>query len=96
MTQAASDLRELYGVPDKKTADRMLRIFRAALVTRRTPGRKPSKEVLAAVELKERGWSWPRIYAEVFADWQSWPFYERSYKKFNLRKAVMTRRRRLR
>jgi hypothetical protein len=80
-------------VIDRNTADRIVRAFRAMLVPRRIPGRKPCREVLAAEKLKERGWSWPLIYPEVFADWARWSWDKQSNKTFVLRKAVRTRRR---
>jgi hypothetical protein len=96
VTQCASNVRELHGVPDRKTADRIVRAFRAALLPRKAPGRKPSKEVLLATELRTQGWSWPRIYSEVFIDWAKWSWDKRSHKKFTLRRAVRSRRRRIR
>ena len=95
VTRFASDLAELHGPFDRPTAERIARVLRAVLVPRKRPGRKPSKEVLLATELREKGVPWPRVYPQVFKGWERWPFAKRSYMRFNLRRAVAARRRRL-
>ena len=75
----------------RSEAERMSRSFQALLLPRRTPGRKPTREVVVACELRSEGVSWSEVYREVFPRFSSMPFYERSYRKANLRRAVAAR-----
>jgi hypothetical protein len=87
---------DLYGPFDRDTAERVLRTLRAVLVPRKRPGRKPTKEVLLATDLLEQEVPWARVYPQVFKGWERWPFIKRSYMRFDLRRAVAARLKRLR
>ena len=95
---AASKVRGKYGPIDPITAKRIMRDFKAALVPRRAPGRKVSKEVATAAEMRSAGTPWLQIYPAAFEGFDRMPFEVRSYRKYNLRRAVAAylRRRRSR
>ena len=41
----------------------------AALVTRRTHGRKPTPQILTAVRMRSENMAWPQVYAAVIDDY---------------------------
>ena len=85
---AASKVRGKYGPIDPITAKRIMRDFKAALVPRRAPGRKVSKEVATAAEMRKAGTPWKQIYPSALEGFDQMPFDLRSYRKYNLRRAV--------
>ena len=88
VTHSAANLRKRYGPVDRDTADRMTRIFRAAVMPRKPPGRKPSKEVLTAVDMLLQNRPWVEIYPEAIDGYSEMPFHMRNYRSYKLRRAV--------
>ena len=88
LSLVTATIRRECGPIDRDAADRMARCFRAMLLPRRPPGRKPSREVAVAASLRRRGVQWRAIYPKALAGYASMPFYERSYRCYNLRRAV--------
>ena len=77
-TRCAARIRKRWGTAlDKEAAEKIARVFRAALVPRRKAGRKPDRETVRAAELwvrhskkkhllkREQRQLWQRIYREV-------------------------------
>jgi hypothetical protein len=99
LSKTAAEIRKASAEPIKRSeAQRMARYLVSVLVPRRSPGKKPTAEVLKAVELKQQGKPWFAIYPQVISDYDRMPKYERSWKCFKLRRAVAAslKRRRLR
>ena len=72
-TRCAARIRERCGATlDKETAEKIARVFRAALIPRKKAGRKPDHETVRAAELwvrhskkKQQRQLWQRIYRAV-------------------------------
>jgi hypothetical protein len=88
ITECAARLRKLHGKIERSVAQRMSRLLVASLVPRRTPGRKPTRAVLTAARLRNRGYSWKAIYPKSIAGFADLPWYLQSVRKHNLRRAV--------
>jgi len=88
VSHAASAIRRQLGEMDRIEADRIARCFRAMLLPRKPPGRKPSSEVLIATGMRMKGEPWKEIYPHALANYARMPFYERNYRCFNLRRAA--------
>lgn len=50
-TRCAVELRDRFGAPDKRTEERMVRVFRAALRPRQRAGRRPNDVTVRAAEM---------------------------------------------
>ena len=87
VTRSAANLRRIYGPIDRHTGERMARTFRATIVPRKAPGRRPSTEVITAVEMLLQNKPWPQIYPEAINGYSDMPFHLRSYRSYNLRRA---------
>jgi hypothetical protein len=66
--------------------DKMTRAYRAALVERRAPGRKPFLQTVKVVGMIMAGLSWQQVYEEVGC--HSSDKYERAYQQRRLRRGV--------
>jgi hypothetical protein len=88
LSSAVATIRRECGPIERVAADRMARCFRSMLLPRRPPGRKPSREVAIAASLRRKDVQWRVIYPKALAGYASMPFYERSYRCYNLRRAV--------
>ncbi len=55
ITRSAAQIRKRFGVPDRATEERMVRVFRAALRPRMKAGRKPDQETARAAEMWTAG-----------------------------------------
>ncbi len=73
--------------------NQLLRRLRRHLVPPGRPGRPPRPEVTRALELKEAGLPWPKIYERCIEHYRALPELERRYKAELLRQAVRARRR---
>lgn len=96
ITRCARNLRMKYGPVDQLQATRIARLLRASLVPRRPPGRKPSLAVTVAAELRQRGTRWSEIYPIALPELSSLPWDVQSWRKYNLRRAVYSFRKRRR
>jgi len=88
LSVVTATIRRECGPIDRVAADRMTRCFRAMLLPRRPPGRKPSREVAIAVSLRRKGVQWRAIYPKAFMNYTGMAFFERNYRCYNLRRAV--------
>jgi hypothetical protein len=91
LRRATAIIRRRCGPIDRAAADRLTRCFRAMLLPRRRPGRKPSQQVALATNLRREGVQWPAIYPKALAGYASMPFFERNCRCYNLRRAVAAR-----
>ena len=96
LSRTVATIRRECGSIDRFAAERIARCFRSMLLPRRPPGRKPSREVAVATSLRRKGVQWRAIYPKALAGYASMPFYERSYRCYNLRRAVAARLKRQR
>ena len=55
VTRAAAHIRRRFGIPDRETETRILRVFRAALRPRMKPGRKPDNATVHAADMGTDG-----------------------------------------
>ena len=88
VSQCAKQIRSDHGELDKATADRLSRLLRSSITPRRKPGRKPTPEVLRAVELRDRSVPWPMVFAELIPGYFAMDLANRSYRSGRLRDAV--------
>ena len=81
---------------DRRAASRIARLLCAALVPRRTRGRKPSPQVLTAVRMRSENAAWPQVYAAVIVDYLKLHPCERLHQARKLRRnvAALLKRRR--
>ena len=86
--QLASDFRKKHGPQDRRTGDRIARLFRSGITPRRSPGRPPTPEVRKAVELRQRGTPWPKIFPVVIPDYWNLLYEEQYCRRDKLRRAV--------
>jgi hypothetical protein len=73
---------------DRRAASRIARVLAAALVPRRTRGRKPTPQVLTAVRMRSEKVVWPQVYAAVIHDYAKLHPCERLHHARKLRRAV--------
>jgi hypothetical protein len=92
----ASRLRKERGPIDKSTAERLARFMVGMLTPRKPVGRQATEAVLKAVEMLQQGKEWPEIHPVAIPGYANMPFDERSYRKFNLRRAASAYERRRR
>ena len=86
--QLASDFRKKHGPQDRRTGDRIALLFRSGITPRRSPGRPPTPEVRKAVELRQRGTPWPKIFPVVIPDYWNLLYEEQYCRRDKLRRAV--------
>jgi hypothetical protein len=88
--KAGAEIREKYRDPlsQRASAERAARLFRAALIPRRRPGRQLSESVKIAVEMKVKGENWQNIYAAALPGFRAMDKYERLGCCTNLRRNV--------
>lgn len=88
--KAGAEIREKYRDPlsHRASAERAARLFRAALIPRRRPGRHLSESVKIAVEMKLKGENWQNIYAAALPGFRAMDKYERLGCCANLRRNV--------
>lgn len=96
VTRFAKEIRQGHGLLDRPTADRLSRLIRTSVTARRKPGRKPSAEVLRAVELREQRTPWPKIFSEVIPSYWTLSYPDRFWRSHKLRDAVNAHLRRRR
>ena len=96
VTRFAKEIRLGHGLLDRLTADRLSRLIRASVTARRKPGRKPTPEVLRAVELRQQRIPWPKVYSEVIPNYWSLSYPDRFWRSHKLRDAVNAHLRRRR
>jgi hypothetical protein len=65
-------IRALKGTPDKQSAEKMIRHFRASLRPRHYRG--PSDETCHAAEMRLAGKKWPEIYPAIWPGRKSKPY----------------------
>ncbi len=94
VTEFAKRLRCEHGPLDRELADRLGRLLKSSVAKRKQPGRKTTREVLTAVELRSRGVSWSKIYGEVFPGYWRMDLADRHYRSHKLRDAVRSHLRR--
>jgi len=88
VTRFAKRLRASHAPIDRRTAEQLARVLRAALIPRRKPGRKPSAPVLTAIRMRAEKAAWPEVYKAVIYGYADLPFYERLHQSRKLRRAV--------
>jgi len=88
--KAGAEIRTKYPEPlsERTTAERAARLFRAALIPRRQPGRQLSDSVKIAVEMLTQGENWQNIYAAALPGFRAMDKYERLGRCTNLRRNV--------
>lgn len=88
--KAGSEIREKFPEPlsERASAERAARLFRAALIPRRQPGRHLSESVKIAVDLSLKGENWQNIYAAALPGFRAMDKYERLGRCANLRRNV--------
>ena len=88
--KAGAEIREKYTEPlsERASAERAARLFRAALIPRRQPGRQLSESVKIAVEMLLNGENWQNIYAAALPGFRAMDKYERLGRCANLRRNV--------
>jgi hypothetical protein len=88
--KAGAEIRSKYLEPlsERAKAERAARLFRAALIPRRQPGRQLSESVKIAVEMRLKGENWQNIYAAALAGFRAMDKYERLGCCANLRRNV--------
>jgi hypothetical protein len=100
-TRCAARIRERCGTTlDKEAAEKIARVFRAALVPRKKAGRKPDCETVRAAKLwvrhskkkhllkREQRQLWQRIYREVIPGYARLDKLTRQYRTILLRRNV--------
>jgi len=87
VTRSAGGHRDKYR-PDRQTAERMAKAYRAALIPRRKPGRKPDSATETAAGMRMRGDPWCEVYSAVVPGWRRMDKHERAYDGARLRRNV--------
>lgn len=83
---AAADHKKLFGPLSREQAKAMVQAYKATLMPRRKPGRKPSERTVQGARLRSQGVDWPEVYKQLgyhFSD-----KYERTYETNSLRRRV--------
>ena len=96
VSQLASDFRQVHGLQDRSTGDRIARLFRSGITPRRSAGRPASPEVLKAVELRRKKTPWSRVFPQVISGYWDLPYEKKYYRGDKLRRAVAAHLRRRR
>ena len=88
--KAGAEIRAKYPalLAERVAAVRAARLFRAALIPRRKPGRRLSESVKIAVELRLKGENWPNVYGAALPGYRTMDKYERLGCCGNLRRNV--------
>jgi hypothetical protein len=88
--KAGSEIRAKYpeALSERASAERAARLFRAALIPRRQPGRRLSESVKIAVEMRLKGENWPNVYGAALPGYRTMDKYERLGCCTNLRRNV--------
>ncbi len=88
--KAGAEIRDKYSeaLSERAKADRAVRLFRAALIPRRQPGRRLSESVRIAIEMRASGKNWQNVYAEALPGYRAMDRYERQWRCSNLRRNV--------
>jgi hypothetical protein len=100
-TRCAAKIRERCGTTlDKETAEKIARVFRAALLPRKKAGRKPDRETVRAAAIwvryatkkpllkRQQRRLWQRIYREVIPGFVQMDKLTRQYRTSLLRRNV--------
>jgi len=83
----AKRLRSKHAI-DRACAERLARLFRASLVPRRKPGRKPTDRVLTALKMRGEKLPWSDVYRAVIPGYAELHPCDRIHLSRNLRRAV--------
>lgn len=88
--KAGAEIREKFPDPlsERASAERAARLFRAALIPRRQPGRQLSESVKIALPMRQKGENWQNIYAAALPGYRAMDKYERLGWCGNLRRNV--------
>lgn len=88
--KAGAEIRKKYPEPlsERTSAERAARLFRAALIPRRQPGRQLSESVKIALPMRQNGKNWQSIYAAALPGFRAMDKYERLERCANLRRNV--------
>jgi hypothetical protein len=88
--KAGAEIRAKYHqlLSERTNAERAARLFRAALIPRRQPGRQLSESVKIAVDMWLKGEKWQNIYAAALPGFRAMDKYERLERCANLRRNV--------
>jgi hypothetical protein len=88
--KAGTEIRARYleSLSERANAERAARLFRAALIPRRQPGRQLSESVKIAVDMLLKGENWRNIYAAALPRFRAMDKYERLGRCANLRRNV--------
>ena len=84
--QAGARHKKQYAPLTLAQVDKMARAYRAALVERRKPGRKPLPQTVKLADEIMRGVSWAEVYKEL--GYHRLDKYERTYQQRRLRRVV--------
>ena len=88
ISELASDFRRKHGLQDRRTGDRIARMFRASITPPSSRGRKPTQTVTTAARLLQQKVSWSQIYPVVILGYEEMPKYEREHHTRQLRRNV--------
>ncbi len=88
--KAGAEIRTRYAdsLSERAHAERAARLFRAALIPRRQPGRRLSESVKIAVDMLLKGENWQNIYAAALPGFRAMDKYERLGRCADLRRNV--------
>ena len=88
--KAGAEIRAKYSklLSERVAAERVARLFRAALIPRRQPGRRLSESVKIAVEMRLKRENWPNVYGAALPGYRTMDKYERLGCCANLRRNV--------
>ncbi len=88
VSQLASDFRKKHGPQDRRTGDRIARLFRASITPPSARGRKPTQTVITAARLLQQKVPWSEIYPVAIPGYGDMPKFEREGRTGQLRRNV--------
>ena len=88
VSQLASDFRQVHGLQDRSTGDRIARLFRTSITPPSARGRKPTQTVITAARLLQQKVPWSKIYPVVIPGYGDMPKFERECRTGQLRRNV--------
>ena len=99
VSRLAEEFREKHGFQDHRTAERIGRLLKSSITSRKPRGRPVSPEVRHAAEMRQKGVPWPSIFQSLVPGYAVMDKYARLYSTQRLRenvRAYLKRRKRQR
>ena len=88
VSQLATDFRQVHGLQDRSTGDRIARLFRSGITPPSARGRKPTQTVVTAARLLQQKVPWSEIYPVAIPGYGDMPKFEREGRTGQLRRNV--------